>query len=309
MVSESLTRQLEQLEQPDYSPDWPVEKAFDFCTRLATGHYENFPVGSRWIPKDRRKYVHAIYAFARIADDYADEARHQGHRLEKLHQWRQQLRQCYAGGPVRHPVFQALSVTAGKFHIPESLLAALLSAFEQDVTKSRYADFNEVLDYCRRSANPVGRLVLLLFEYRDETLMKLSDSICTGLQLANFWQDVAIDLKKDRIYLPQDEMAQFGVTEEMLHQGQTTQEIKKLMHFQVERTRQIFMEGKTLPDKVRRKPGFELRLIWLGGNTILDKLEKNDYDFFSRRPTIGLTDKMTLLIRALLWKKGQEPDK
>jgi len=281
---------------------WSLEEAFEYCTRLAGEHYENFPVGSRWIPKAKRKYVHAIYAFARIADDFADEAQHDGDRMNRLHDWRRQLSDCYQG-ELQHPVFIALRDTVQTFDIPQSLPADLLTAFEQDVTQSRYKNFDEVLGYCRYSANPVGRLVLLLFHYREEALHLLSDSICTGLQLANFWQDVAIDLQKDRIYLPHDERERFGVQERMLHDGRMTEEIRRLLAFQVERTREIFHRGRSLPDRVGRDLALELRLVWLGGMRILKKLEQARYDFFHHRPVIGVSDKLLLLMRALAWKK------
>lgn len=281
------------LERPCSLPD-----AYAFCTRLATRHYENFPVGSLVIPRSMRKHVHAIYSFARIADDFADEARYEGSRLENLHAWRESLAQCYQGKS-NHPVFIALGDTARKYEIPQSLLGDLLTAFEQDVVKSRYENFNEVLAYCRNSANPVGRLILLLFGYRDEALHQLSDRICTGLQLANFWQDVAIDLQKDRIYLPRDEQARFGVDEAMLRAGSLTDPLRRLMAFQVERTGGIFQEGRALPGQVRGMLSLELKLVWLGGTCILEKLRAADYDFYRRRPKIGTVDKIRLLARAL----------
>ncbi len=275
-----------------------LQDAYTYCTRLAMRHYENFPVGSLFIPRSMRKHVHAIYSFARIADDFADEARFEGSRLENLHAWRESLAQSFQGKAC-HPVFIALGDTATKYEIPQSLLGDLLTAFEQDVVKSRYENFDEVLAYCQNSANPVGRLVLLLFGYRDEALHRLSDRICTGLQLANFWQDVAIDLKKDRIYLPRDEQARFGVDEAMLQAGTLTDPLRRLLAFQVERTREIFEEGRALPNQVRGMLSLELKLVWLGGTRILEKLRAADYDFYRRRPKIGALDKIRLLVRAL----------
>lgn len=275
-----------------------LPEAYAFCTRLAMHHYENFPVGSLLIPHSMRKHVHAIYSFARIADDFADEARFEGSRLENLCVWRESLARCYRGKS-SHPVFIALGDTAAKYGIPQSLLGDLLTAFEQDVLKARYENFDEVLAYCQNSANPVGRLILLLFGYRDEALHRLSDRICTGLQLANFWQDVAIDLKKNRIYLPRDEQERFGVDESMLHAGRMTDPLRRLMAFQVERTRAIFEEGRALPGRVRGMLSLELKLVWLGGTGILEKLQAADYDFYHRRPSIGTWDKIRLLGRAM----------
>jgi len=265
-------------EDSTFGRSWPLQDSYAWCTAFATRHYENFPVGGRWIPRSKRKHVHAIYAFARIADDFADEARYKGSRLDHLYQWREMLKACYEG-QAEHPVFVALSDTTRNLEIPQLLLADLLTAFEQDVVKSRYRNFQEVVDYCSNSANPVGRLVLLIFGYHEENLHQLSDSICTGLQLANFWQDVAIDLKKDRIYLPQDEMARFEVDESMLQAGRMTPQIEALMEFQIKRTRELFLLGHPLPLKVNLLLGFELRLVWLGGMRILEKLDKCKYDF------------------------------
>jgi phytoene synthase len=189
-----------------------LEEAYAYCRRMAEMHYENFPVGSLLIPKARRKYVYSIYAFARTADDFADEGYEttgltESDRLAALEDWQRRLGDCYAGN-ADHPVFVALAATIKELNLPDKLLSDLLSAFRQDVTKHRYANFDEVLDYCTRSANPVGRMILLLFNYRDEQLHRLSDHICTALQLANFWQDVSVDIRKDRVYLPEDEMVQ-----------------------------------------------------------------------------------------------------
>ncbi len=282
-------------------PQAALDRAFEHCDLLAAEHYENFPVGGRWIPKSKRKYVHAIYAFARIADDFADEARHDGTRLELLHDWREQLAACYRG-EADHPVFIALRETVQCFEIPQGLLSDLLTAFEQDVVKSRYANFEEVLAYCKNSANPVGRLVLLLFNYRQEELHRLSDFICTGLQLANFWQDVAIDLEKDRIYLPADDQQRYGVDEKTLQSGCMTDPLREMMAFQVERTREIFEQGRSLPTRVGKDLAFELKLVWLGGMRILEKLEKAGYDFYQHRPVISLGDKLLLLWRATRWR-------
>src|SRR5277367_4966741 len=204
-----------------------IADAYDACTKLARAHYENFPVG-RPVPREMQPHVRAVYAFPRYADDLADErcarsAEAQGardvmtpqERLAALDDWERQLLSP-TGTPGLHFIFIALHETIRELDLPLGLFTDLLSAFKQDVVKRRYADFSEVLDYCRRSANPVGRLVLLLHGHREEELHLLADHICTGLQLANFWQDVGVDLEKDRIYLPEDDRAKYGVTEEAL---------------------------------------------------------------------------------------------
>lgn len=279
-----------------------VSDAFAYCERMARTHYENFPVGSLLVPRRLRPHVYSIYAFARTADDFADEGYDTppgiSERLQALADWQRQLEDCYAGRAA-HPVFIALAETVRELRLPVQLFRDLLSAFTQDVTKRRYANFDEVLDYCRRSANPVGRLILLLFDYRDEALHRLSDHICTALQLANFWQDVSVDLQKDRVYLPQDEMARFGYSEAQLQAREFNERFAELMKHQVERTRELFMQGRPLPELVRGRLRYELRLTWHGGMRILEYIERQGYDTLSRRPKITKADKLRLLLRTL----------
>lgn len=284
--------------------NYTLEDAYAYCKQMAETHYENFPVGSLLVPKSRRKHVYSIYAFARTADDLADEdyettGLNEAERLAALNDWQQKLEDCFAG-KAEHPVFIALAATVKELNLPIKLLSDLLSAFRQDVVKRRYADFDEVLDYCTRSANPVGRLILLLFNYRDERLHQLSDHICTALQLANFWQDVSVDIRKDRIYLPQDEMARFGVTIDELRESRFSDRYAALLKFQVERTWKIFQSGRPLPEVVSGRLKYELRLTWFGGTRILERIEELGYDTLNRRPTISTFDKLRLLARTLI---------
>jgi phytoene synthase len=281
-----------------------VQEAYVYCERIARAHYENFPVGSLLIPKAKRPHVYAIYAFARTADDFADEgydnpALTAAERLRQLDEWQAQLEACYRG-KATHPVFIALAHTVNELQLEPSLLCDLLSAFKQDVTKRRYANYAAVRDYCTRSANPVGRLILRLFDYRDAEHDALSDAICTALQLTNFWQDVAVDIQKDRVYLPQDEMADFGVTVEQLRENQADENYRRLLCFQVERTRELFARGKGLPDLVSGRLAVELHLTWHGGMRILERIEAQNFDTLARRPRLGTTDKLCVLLRALL---------
>lgn len=279
-----------------------IKDAFAFCEQMARTHYENFPVGSLLVPKDRRKHVYSIYAFARTADDFADEgydtATTREDRLHLLDEWEFQLESCYRG-IASHPIFIALSETVRELRLPIELFRDLLSAFRQDVVQARYADFDDVLDYCRRSANPVGRLILLLFGYREEHLHWLSDYICTGLQLANFWQDVAVDLEKDRVYLPQRDLWRFDYSEEELFARAFNERYANLLKFQVDRTWQLFASGKSLPRLVRGRLSFELNLTWHGGTRILELIERNGYNTLEKRPHITKWDKVVLLIRAI----------
>jgi phytoene synthase len=287
-----------------------VPEAYEACTKLAQAHYENFPVG-RLVPKEMQPHVHAVYAFARHADDLADEgyagsAKAQGvkdvmtpeERLVMLDDWERQLTSP-PGSLGLHFIFVALHETIRVLNLPMDLFTDLLSAFKQDVVKRRYANFDEVVDYCRRSANPIGRLVLMLHGHREEQYFQLSDCICTGLQLANFWQDVNVDLEKDRIYLPEDDRAAYGVSEEQLFARQYDEKYRGLLSFQVDRAQSLFNEGELLTQKLRGLLRLEIRLTWLGGTTILRKIEKLDYDTLNHRPTVGKADMALLLVKAM----------
>ena len=288
-----------------------IAEAYEECTKLARAHYENFPVG-RLVPKEMQPHVHAVYAFARYADDLADEgyagsAKAQGardamtpeERLAALDDWERQL--CSPPGtPGLHFIFVALHETIRELDLPRSLFTDLLSAFKQDVVKRRYANFDEVLDYCRRSANPVGRLVLLLHGKREEELHLLADHICTGLQLANFWQDVGVDLEKDRIYLPEDDRKKYGVIEDVLFARLVTDNYRKLLAFEVARTQEIFDQGAPLTKKLRGLLRLEIRLTWLGGTELLRKIDALNYDTLNHRPTVGKADMAVLFLKALI---------
>lgn len=277
-----------------------LDEAFAHCRARVRSHYENFPVGL-FVPKEKQRYVHALYAFARAADDFADEKIYEGHRQEKLDQWEARLHACYRG-EAEDPIFMALGETVRRLDIPKELLLDLLSAFRQDTTQSRYETWEELLDYCRRSANPVGRLVLLVFGYQDEALPVFSDAICTGLQLANHWQDVAVDLRKDRIYIPRELLGRHRVGEWDLNAGTVDDRFRALMSDLVARARTLFATGRPLCDRVGRDLRFEMRLTWHGGSSILDRIEGVDYDVFRRRPRHGVVDAMALAFRAWRWK-------
>jgi phytoene synthase len=276
-----------------------VDEAFAHCEARVKAHYENFPVGL-FVPKDKRPFVHALYAFARAADDFADEPIYEGMRQEKLDQWEARLHGAYRG-EAEDPIFVALGETVRRLEIPKALLLDLLSAFRQDTAKSRYETWEELLDYCRRSADPVGRLVLLVFDQRDPELGPLSDAICTGLQLANHWQDLAVDLRKDRIYVPRELMARHGVAEWDLNAGRVDERFVALMRELLSRSRELFARGRPLCDRVGRELRFEMRLTWLGGSRILDAIEAVGYDVFRRRPSHSVLGKLSLAWRAWRW--------
>ena len=279
-----------------------VAESYEYCERITRKHAENFPVGSLLIPKNRRKHVYSIYAFARTADDIADEGYeggiNTGGRLAALDEWEQKLEACYRG-QASHPVFIALSLTAQELQLPLELFRDLLSAFRQDCVKRRYANFDELVDYCARSANPIGRLILLLFDYREERYHRLADEITTGLQLTNFWQDVAVDIMKDRVYLPENEMNRFGVSSDDLRERRFNGRYAALIKFQVERTKDFFGRGSALPALLRGRIALEVRLTLLGGMRILEKIEERGYDTLNARPKLQGRDKVRLMVKLL----------
>ena len=277
-----------------------VEEAFAYCEARTKAHYENFPVGL-FVPRARRPYVYALYAFARAADDFADEPIYEGLRRQKLDDWERLLEKACRGEAVG-PIFVALGETVRRFAIPRQLLLDLLSAFRQDTEKTRYASWEELLDYCRRSANPVGRLVLLVFEQPGDDLPPLSDAICTALQLANHWQDAAIDHARGRVYVPEDLMLRHGVSGFDLSRGRVSEGWRGLMAELIGRTRELFEKGRPLCDRVSRELRFEMRLTWLGGSSILDRIEAVGGDVFQRRPRHSALDKAALAWRAWRWR-------
>lgn len=268
-------------------------------------HYENFPVASVLLPARLREPVEAIYAFARSADDIADEGdAPDEQRLAGLAAYQRQLDCIEHGEATEGAMFQRLARNVADFGLPIPLLRDLLDAFAQDVVKKRYDDFPELLDYCRRSANPVGRLLLHLYGHTDMASLLRSDCICSSLQLINFWQDVAIDWRKHRIYLPQDSLQRFGVSEAQIAAGSLDENWRALMRFEVQRARAMMLEGAPLATTLPGRIGLELRLVVQGGLRILERIEAVDYDVFRHRPTLGKTDWLRLAWRAL-WMKAR----
>lgn len=262
---------------------------------MAVGHYENFPVASLLLPAPLRKPVEVIYRFARSADDIADEGNDPPQtRLQKLNDYRAQL------AAPSTPLFHDVEKTIREHGLPVQLFADLLDAFTQDVIRKHYEDFPQLMEYCRRSANPVGRLLLHLFKRTSDLELAQSDAICTALQLINHWQDVDVDYVKDhRVYLPQDDMARFGVSERHLRERICDPAWQALMKFQVERTRNLIMEGAPLGRALPGRVGLEIRATVQGGLRILEKIERVGYDVFRRRPVLKPLDWPMLLLRAV----------
>ena len=321
-----------------------LRAAYAACARLAREHYENFPVASLLLPRAMRPHVAAVYAFARVADDLADEGtRTVEERVELLDRWADLLheRTGYGGngghGDDHHgdtentetnlernlrlprvsvltnsvpslasvpaaEIFLALHNTIREKRLPISLFDDLLSAFRQDVTVHRYATWSDLLDYCRRSANPVGRLVLHIAGYDDPALDRQSDALCTALQLANFWQDLERDWDKGRLYVPRADLEAAGASESDLDARRITPAWRAALAAVAARTRALFDEGRGVADGVSGRLRWELRLTWLGGVRILDRLERDGFDVFRRRPALGPADAPVIVWRALAWR-------
>jgi phytoene synthase len=299
--------------------DSRLAAAYALCARDGRRHYENFPVGSFLLPRDMRPHVAAVYAFARAADDFADEGQRRAEeRLDLLDGWLERLRQAAAGGepdqrvrqgepPHAHAIFLALGASMKTCSLPVDLLEDLLSAFRQDVTVTRYATWTDLLDYCRRSANPVGRLVLRIAGHRDTEMDAWSDAMCTGLQLTNFWQDFKVDYDRGRIYLPREEQRTHGAREEDLSGGVVTPPWEKALSAAVGGTRQLFVAGRPICDRMRGRLKYELRATWLGGNRILDRLAASRFDVVSRRPKLGIADAPWFAWKLLTWASPRVP--
>lgn len=282
--------------------------AYAACERLARSHYENFPVASRLLPARVRPHIAAIYAFARIADDMADQGtRPAAERLDDLDRWARRLDEALAGTvaanePNAH-VFVALRHSITECSLPPVLFHDLVSAFKQDVMTARYATWETLLDYCRRSANPIGRLVLRVAGADTASTNVASDAVCTALQLTNFWQDLEIDWMKRRLYLPEEIWRAAGALEQDLTARRMTPDWKRALRDVTARTRALFDEGRAVCDAVAGRLRFELRVTWLGGTRILDRLEAVDFDVFQNRPTLTGSDAPILFWRAVFWRK------
>ena len=292
-----------------------LDAAYASCEHAARSHYENFPVASLLVPASMRRHVAALYAFARAADDFADEgARSPQERQRLLDGWSARLDGAAgapAAGPAPRPgepsnaveIFLALGATIRDKRLPVALFEDLLSAFGQDVTVKRYPRWDDVLDYSRRSANPVGRLVLRIAGYDDPRLDSWSDAICSALQLTNFWQDLRIDFERGRIYLPAEEIRSHGADERDLAAGRLTGAWRAAVAAAVVRTRSLFLAGRPLCGAVAGRLKHELRATWLGGMRILDRLDRAGYDVFKLRPKLGAADALVIACETLLWRE------
>ena len=277
---------------------WPLKDSLAYTRWLATHHYENFHVASFLLPKRLHQDFYNVYAFCRWADDLGDETGDPRESLRLLAWWRAELLKMYAG-EASHPVFVALQGTVARHQLPVEPFDDLVKAFEQDQTVTRYRNFDELLQYCRYSANPVGRLVLGLCGYRDAARCLYSDATCTALQLVNFWQDVAVDWKKDRVYLPLDLLQKHGSSVDAIAAGRFDTRFRAAMQEAVEVAHALFMQGLPLIDQVDRRLAIDLELFSRGGLKVLEKIEQQDYDVLSTRPAISKVERVGLLLGAL----------
>ena len=279
---------------------YTVAEAESYTRWLSTSHYENFHIVSFLLPKRLHQDFYNVYAFCRWADDLGDEMGDTAESLRLLAWWRKELHAMYAAGSATHPVFVALKLTAAKHQLPQEPFDDLITAFERDQTITRYATYEDLYEYCKYSANPVGRLVLYLCGYSDAERQRLSDCTCTALQLANFWQDVAVDLLKDRVYIPLEAMARHCYTEDELFAHRETQAFQAVMKEVTGRARLLFEEGLPLVQVVNRRLSLDLDLFSRGGMMVLDKIEQQHYLVLGRRPAISKVERIRLLLSSLI---------
>lgn len=284
---------------------WSAPDALEYTRWLATHHYENFHVVSFFLPKYLHQDFYNVYSFCRWADDLGDEIGDTAESLKLLAWWRNELHAMYAGD-ARHPVFVALKNTVADRELPIQPFDDLITAFEQDQTVTRYRDWDHIFDYCKYSANPVGRLVLMLCGYRDEERFRMSDATCTGLQLVNFWQDVTVDWGKDRVYLPQELLERHGASDDDIANRTFTPQFRAVMSEAVTVARKCFQEGMPLARTLDARLSLDIELFSRGGLTILEKIEKQGYDVLLQRPKITKVERVWLLLRAMSrWALGR----
>lgn len=284
---------------PEVAPS--EAEAQEYCRRLARAHYENFSVATWFLPKRLQQHFFNVYAYCRISDDLGDEVGNPAASMRLLEEWESELDACYSGNP-KHPVFVALAETVRACKVPRHEFSDLLTAFRQDQTTTRYETFQDLLGYCRNSANPVGHLVLYLCGYSDDERQRLSDFTCTALQLANFWQDVSVDYGKGRIYLPLEDLRRFGVDERDIAAQRNTPQFVEMMKFEVERAREWFRQGLPLVKRVSRELAIDIELFSRGGQEILNAIERQGFAVLGRRPAISKSRRLALVARAALGK-------
>lgn len=273
--------------------------ADDFCARLTSASRGDFTTVRRFASPRLQPHLAALYAFSRIARDMVEAEEHAGARQQRLEDWLRQLRGLGRERP-EHPVFTALERTVRELDLPVALLEDLIAACLQDTGQSRYATFDELLGLCRRASHPLGRLILMMHGYRDEGMFRYSDALCTALLLTRFWRDLALDLKRDRIYIPEEDFKAFGYAEADLRMGVCNEKFRELMKFEINRTRSLFEQARPLPEKLPRYLAWQVRLTWYGGRETLRKIRKLGFDTITHRPLLSRWDWMPLILRTVL---------
>lgn len=299
-IFDKLNRRYPGWDKPSKLPThWDLVESEAYCRRLATSHYENFPLIAWLLPRELRQPFFNVYAYCRTSDDLSDELGDRELAMQMLSQWRDGLAQCWAGEEMTHPVFVALQRTAREFELSRQPFDDLLTAFEQDQRVPSYNTFDELLGYCRNSANPVGRIVLRLCRCDDERSVELSDSVCTGLQLANFWQDVARDADIGRTYLPLADCERFGYSQQDLVGRITNGAFLELMRFEVERAREMLLAVRELAPRLRGRLQVVIELFGEGGLKVCDRVAEIGYRVWEQRPVVTKWDAASLLLRCL----------
>jgi len=282
-------------------PSLEIEACYRYCEALCRAKHHNYPVGSMFARSHLRKHIFAVFAFARVADDFADEPAYEGRRARELDRWEEQLHQAYRGH-AEHPVFVALADTADQFALPITEFAELLSGFRTDLERLRYATFDELLSYTRQAAEPLGRLLLYIGGYRAPELHAYAENLSTAIAIARLIQDVPSDWERGRVYLPAEDLRHFGVTEQDIATRRVTPSVGNLVRFEVARARALFERARPLVDVVGSDLAVELALTWHGGMRILDKIEHTGKRLFAERPRLNPVDKALVLTRALAWR-------
>jgi len=285
---------------PQAAPGARLEPAacFAYCEAIARAHHENFPVGSPFLPRQLRPHIAALYAFARCADDFADEPKFAGRRAQELDRWEDHLLRCFHD-EADHPIFIALGETVRRFDLPIAPFADLIAAFRLDLVCRRYATFGDLMTYVDRAARPIGRLILYVFGARDAERLRYGDELATAMALTSFWQDTRRDLERDRIYIPQEDLRHFGVDEDDLHAGRQTAALEALFRFETARVRAIFERARPLLALAPRELAVELGLYFYGGRRALAKVEARAHDVFGPRAQLNTFDKAWALARSM----------
>ncbi len=294
-------------EMPQLPESLELDACYRYCEAMARARHHNFPVASRFVPSHLRKHIWAVYAFARAADDYADEPQFEGRRTLELDRWEQKLEDCFHGEPPNHPIFVALADSVRRFDLPITPFSSLLAGFRTDLDAKQFGSYQELRSYTSLAAQPVGQLFLYLSGVREPSLLRYVDELASALAEAKFWQDMAHDLRRKRAYVPTEDLRHFGLTLKRLEELQPEDGFADLVHFLVARTRAVFMRARPLIQQVGDDIAVEMAISWHGGMRILDKIDSNAGQLLTKRPQLNNADKAIVVSRALAWRGGSIP--